>query len=237
MRAQGARWEALESGRGVFCRPRARPQALEPGPGPAVGAQPDPWMAYNMQRGGAPTPSGNVQGGRPSRGFGKKTKHVVLVAGCPGAWHEDEVEEHLRTELEKSGTPESQGTAEIYGGGRFCDQATVVSADNSQMWRLMERWKGLKILCPGAKNGRLWHKVDQELHEAELSRRVSIAVRILRKIGIQHGLGTEANKQNRGWVAHRKHSAERPFRILQRPRHSDLLEFCQEPLAKAALGQ
>ncbi|CAK0910846.1 unnamed protein product [Prorocentrum cordatum] len=236
LRAQEVRLEALEAGRSSASSvgPRA-------GLGSAshVSGQPDPWGAYlDQQRaGGMPPPTSRPRGG-------KNCKHMVFVAGFPGTWDKDEVEKHLRTELARTISLEAQGITEIYGVGRFCDQAKVVFANNQKMWGFMKRWKGQKIPCPGARNDKLWHKVDQEPHEVELSRRVSCAVRILREFGIQSGLCTEESKQrtfdgdwDRGQVVFRKNSTERPVRLLQRSRTSDMLEVSTDALAAAVLDQ
>ncbi|CAK0800839.1 unnamed protein product, partial [Prorocentrum cordatum] len=236
LRAQEVRLEALEAGRSSASSvgPRAGLGSVS-----HVSGQPDPWGAYlDQQRaGGMPPPTARPRGG-------KNCKHMVFVAGFPGTWDEDEVEKHLRTELARTISLEAQGITEICGVGRFCDQAKVVFANNQKMWGFMKRWKGQKIPCPGARNDKLWHKVDQEPHEVELSRRVSCAVRILREFGIQSGLCTEESKQrtfdgdwDRGQVVFRKNSTERPVRLLQRCRTSDMLEVSTDALAAAALDQ
>ncbi|CAK0862618.1 unnamed protein product, partial [Prorocentrum cordatum] len=109
-----------------------------------------------------------------------------------GTWDKDEVERHLRTELAKSETLERQGITEVYGLGRFCDQAKMFFfLGNQKMRGSSQRWNGHKTPCPGARNNKLWHKVDQEPHAVELSRNASFAVRILRGYGTEHGLCTE----------------------------------------------
>ncbi|CAK0806125.1 unnamed protein product [Prorocentrum cordatum] len=237
LRAQEARLDALGAGRSSAVSSVGPRAGL--GSASHVSGQPDPWGAYlDQQRaGGMPPPTARPRGG-------KNSKHVVFVAGFPGTWDKDEVEKHLRTELAKTVSLEAQGITEIYGVGRFCDQAKVVFANNQKMWGFMKRWKGQKIPCPGVRNDKLWHKVDQDPHEVELSRRVSCAVRILREFGIQTGLCTEESKQrtfdgdwDRGQVVFRKNSTERPVRLLHRSRTSDLLEVSTDALAAAALDQ
>ncbi|CAK0848424.1 unnamed protein product [Prorocentrum cordatum] len=115
------------------------------------------------------------------------------------------------------------------------------------MWNFMKAWKGRKIPCQGAKSDQLWHEVDQEPqepHEVELSRRVSYAVRLLRECGEAKNLCTADSKMktfdgdwDRGQVFFRRDGSERPIRILQRSRATDLMEICAEPLVKSLLGQ
>ncbi|CAK0817352.1 unnamed protein product, partial [Prorocentrum cordatum] len=88
MRARDARLRALQSGRGASSAASTAAGSRH-GPGSVMGAQPDPWMAYHMQRGGAPPPSGHAQD-RPSCGLGENAKHVVFVACFPGAWDTEE---------------------------------------------------------------------------------------------------------------------------------------------------
>ncbi|CAK0858940.1 unnamed protein product, partial [Prorocentrum cordatum] len=243
-RAQRARLDALEAasrapssnastaaGRGV---------PLRPGLGSGQACQADPWGDY-LRRG--PSDQNQFVAPQAPRG-GTNTKHVVFVAGFPGTWDKDEVEAHLRAKLSERASLESQGIAEIYGVGRFCDQAKVVFGSNRQMWNFMKAWKGRKIPCQGAKNDQLWHKVDQEPREVELSRRVSYAVRLLREYGEAKNLCTADSKMktfdgdwDRGQVVFRRSGNERPIRILQRLRATDLMEICTEPLAKALLDQ
>ncbi|CAK0794517.1 unnamed protein product, partial [Prorocentrum cordatum] len=214
LRSQEAGLEAIETG-------RASSAAITAASRPGLGGAPsmaDPWSAYLQQQrdgvGGPPPPAN-----RPQR-LGKNAKHVVFVADFPGTWDKEDVERHLTTELAKSSSLESQGIREIYGVGRFCDQAKVVFADND---------KGQKIPCQGARNSMLWHKVDQEPHEVDISRKVSFAVRILGEFGVANGLCTEENKM-------RTFDGDRA-RLLLRARNTDLLEICQDPMTLALLNQ
>ncbi|CAK0805006.1 unnamed protein product, partial [Prorocentrum cordatum] len=243
-RAQRARLDALEaasrapSSNASTAAGRGGP--LRPGLGSGQACQADPWSDY-LRRG--PNEQRQFVAPQAPRG-GKNTKHVVFVAGFPGTWDKDEVEARLRSKLSERATLESQDITEICGVGCFCDQAKVVFGSNRQMWNFMKAWKGRKIPCQGAKNDQLWHKVDREPHEVELSRRVSYAVRLLRECGEAKNLCNADSKMKtfdgdwgRGQVVFRRSGGERPIRILQRSRTADLMEICTEPLAKALLDQ
>ena len=100
-------------------------------------------------------------------------RKTIVIGGFEVDTPRDKVELGLNTMM--AGT---EGIDEMYAGGKYTSVGKVRFHSSDLMWNFLKAWKGRKLQYQGK---RMWHQIERNEDERDLSKKCSTAASLIRQ--------------------------------------------------------